>query len=114
MSDEVGPHFLGLGEQHVFLGRELAEERAISPEMLDRAEAAVQRLLGDALARARSLLVAHRDALDRLADRLLAEETLGQDEILAIIGAASRVEESRSRGVEELNPAWVAAAPAPA
>jgi cell division protease FtsH len=88
MSDEVGPYFLGLGERHAFLGREQATEREISEAMLDRAEAAVQRLLADALERARSLLVAHRSELDRLAGRLLAEETLEQHEIDALLGAA--------------------------
>ncbi|MBX6343326.1 MAG: AAA family ATPase, partial [Thermomicrobiaceae bacterium] len=52
MSDEVGPIYLGMGEQHVFLGREIAQERELSDELLERADEAVQRLVHDALRQA--------------------------------------------------------------
>src|SRR5690606_34602917 len=35
MSDEIGPVYLGTGEQHVFLGRELTQEREMSAKTLD-------------------------------------------------------------------------------
>lgn len=88
MSDEIGPFFLGMGEEHVFLGRELAQEHDLGEATLDRAEAATQRLLRDALERAQTLVKTHREELDRLAARLLVEETLDQEEIAALIGAA--------------------------
>jgi cell division protease FtsH len=76
----------GLGEQHVFHGREFVENRKISEEMLDRAEG---RLLNDALERAKAVLNAHRDKLDLLADTLM-DETIGEDKISALIGAPAR------------------------
>jgi cell division protease FtsH len=87
MSEEIGPFFLGLGEEHVFLGRELAQERDLGQATLDRAEAAAQRLLRESLERAQRVLTEHRAELDRIAGRLIVEETLDQAEIAALIGA---------------------------
>jgi cell division protease FtsH len=89
MSAEVGPYFLGLEEQHVFLGREITREGGeFSDEMLARAEAATRNLLDDADKHATALLIANRDRLDALARALMEAETLDEREISAIIGAA--------------------------
>jgi cell division protease FtsH len=86
MSAEVGPYFLGLGEQHVFLGREITREGGdISEEMLARAEVATRGLLDDAGEHATALLIANRDRLDTLAQALIEAETLDEREIAAII-----------------------------
>jgi len=86
MSDEVGPVFLGMGEQHVFLGREITQERDISEETLDRADAATQRLLRESMDRAEALLTTQRHKLDELADVLLTDETIGQEKITEVLG----------------------------
>ncbi|HET9015221.1 MAG TPA: ATP-dependent zinc metalloprotease FtsH [Thermomicrobiaceae bacterium] len=86
MSDEVGPVFLGMGEQHVFLGREITQERDISEETLDRADAATQRLLREAMDSAETLLTTQRGKLDELAEVLLADETIGQEKITEVLG----------------------------
>ena len=87
MSDELGLVYLGLGEQHVFLGREIVQDHAIGAQTLDRADAAVQRILNQARDQAVAILTAHRAELDRLAEQLVAEETLGPEQIRAILGA---------------------------
>ena len=87
MSDEVGPVYLGMGEQHVFLGREIMQERDVAEATLERADEAVQRLLREAMERAEELLRKHRDKLDALAEALIAEETIGQEKITEILGA---------------------------
>ncbi len=48
-------------------------------------DAEVRRLLDDARTAARALLETHRDALDRLAERLLAEESLEGSALLALL-----------------------------
>jgi cell division protease FtsH len=87
MSDELGLIYLGLGEEHVFLGREIVQDHAIGAQTLDRADAAVQRILNQARDQAVAILTAHRGELDRLAEQLVAEETLGPEQIRAILGA---------------------------
>jgi len=46
----------------------------------------VLRILNEELATARKLLIANRDRLDRFAEALLAEETLEEDRVLAVLG----------------------------
>lgn len=86
MSEEVGPLFLGSGEQHVFLGREMSQDRELSDEILDRADRAVVRLIAEAQETAEQILVEHRDELDRLAALLIEEETISEDTITEILG----------------------------
>ena len=52
-----------------------------SPDTAQRIDAAVQRLVEDALHRASALLRAHRDTLDRCAQALLEKETLDEPEL---------------------------------
>lgn len=92
MSDEVGPYFMGLGEQHIFLGREITrEDNDVSDDLLNRAEAATQRMLQTAMDRASDLLVRERQTLDRLANLLIVEETIDECQIAAIVGAGVAV-----------------------
>jgi cell division protease FtsH len=86
MSEAVGPFFLGLGEEHAFLGGQLTADLGISDALLERAEAEAGRFLAEAEKRATSLLVAHRPELDRLAAALLVEETIGPERVLALLG----------------------------
>ncbi len=85
MSDEVGPFFLGTGEEHVFLGREITQEQNLSEDMLNRSEAAIQRLLREAEKKSDTLLAKYRLELDRLAETLMIEETVDQDRINQIL-----------------------------
>jgi len=46
----------------------------------------VQRIIGECHEQAKSLLIRHRGALNRLAEALLAHETLDQRQILEVTG----------------------------
>jgi cell division protease FtsH len=87
MSDEIGPFYLGTGEQHVFLGRELTQDREVSDKTLDRADEAVQRFVRAALVQAEQLLLERRADLDRLAELLMREETIDEETITEVLGA---------------------------
>ncbi|GBD16614.1 ATP-dependent zinc metalloprotease FtsH [bacterium HR26] len=86
MSEEIGPLYLGLGEQHVFLGREIAQDHQIAETTLDRVDAAVQRILNSAKEQAQAILIEHRSELDRLAELLVVEETVGPEKIREVLG----------------------------
>ena len=65
MSPELGPVYLGTGEEHVFLGREIVQEKAFSDATANRLDHAVRELVEDALGRARSMVnQEHREKLE--------------------------------------------------
>jgi cell division protease FtsH len=87
MSEEIGPIYLGTGEQHVFLGRELTQDRDMSAATADLADAAVRSFIEAGLQSALTLLNQRRSDLDALAQRLMEEETLDEDQITDLLGA---------------------------
>ncbi|HEX7102640.1 MAG TPA: ATP-dependent zinc metalloprotease FtsH [Nitrolancea sp.] len=86
MSPEVGTIYLGTGEEHVFLGREIGQERDISQNLLDRADRAIQALVDEAKERAYQILTQYRDKLDELADALVTDETVDSVRIAELLG----------------------------
>jgi cell division protease FtsH len=81
MSDRLGPMSFRVGEEHVFLGKEIQEARDFSEGTARIIDEEVQRLLREADQRAFDLLSAHRAELDRLVEALLAKEELHRNEI---------------------------------
>jgi cell division protease FtsH len=86
MSKRLGPFAFDDSQSAVFLGRELAGASHVSQETSSAVDEEVLRILNEELAIARKLLIANRDRLDRLAEALLAEETLEEDRVLAVLG----------------------------
>jgi cell division protease FtsH len=85
MSDKVGPLNLGRGEEHPFLGRELAQPKRYSEEMAWLMDQEIRRLLTDAESRAEEILKNNRGALDSLAEALIKEEVLERNDVERII-----------------------------
>jgi cell division protease FtsH len=81
MSDRLGPMSFRIGEEHVFLGKELQEQRDFSEGTAQVIDQEVQNLLREADQRAYSLLEEHRGDLNRLAEALLQREELTREEI---------------------------------
>lgn len=81
MSDEVGPVDLRDSEGHPFLGREIAQPRHYSEHAAEAVDDAVRQLLEQAQRVATELIVKHREGIDRLIERLMAEETLLREDI---------------------------------
>jgi cell division protease FtsH len=81
MSDRLGPMSFRIGEEHVFLGKEIQEPRDFSEGTAEIIDEEVQRLLREADQRAYELLEQHRSDLDRLADALLHREEMQREEI---------------------------------
>ena len=81
MSDRLGPVFFRQHEEHVFLGKEMHEQRDFSEGTAKIIDEEVQRIMTSALDRATELLSANRDKLDRLTEALLLHEELDADEV---------------------------------
>jgi cell division protease FtsH len=88
MSDKVGPVNLGRGEEHPFLGRELALPKRYSEEMAWLMDQEIHALITQAESKAEEVLNNNRKALDSLAEALLKEESLNKDDIDRIIKAS--------------------------
>jgi cell division protease FtsH len=85
MSDRVGPVNLGRGEEHPFLGRELAQPKRYSDEMAWLMDQEIRKLIMEAETTADDVLSKNRDTLEKLAEALIKEETMDRDEIERII-----------------------------
>jgi cell division protease FtsH len=81
MSDRLGPMSFRIGEEHVFLGKEIQEPRDFSEGTAQIIDEEVQKLLREADQRAYDLLAGNRDDLDRISDALIQREELSREEI---------------------------------
>jgi ATP-dependent metalloprotease FtsH len=86
MSDRLGPMSFRVGEEHVFLGKEIQEQRDFSETTASIIDEEVQKLLREADEHAYQLLDKNRDKLDRLVEALLQKEELLREEIDALLG----------------------------
>ena len=80
MSDKLGPLSFGKRDELVFLGREIGEQRNYSDDVAKTIDDEVRAIIDRAYERAMEVLVTHRDRLQALAEKLVAEETVDSDE----------------------------------
>lgn len=85
MSDKVGPLNLGRGEEHPFLGRELAQPKRYSEDMAWLMDQEIRELIIEAESKSEEILKSNRNALDNLAEALIKEEVLERDDVERII-----------------------------
>jgi cell division protease FtsH len=85
MSDELGPMTFGEREELVFLGRSMSEHRNYSESVARKIDAEVRKIINAAYVRALEVMRAHRATLDRLARELIQKETLGEEEVEALL-----------------------------
>jgi cell division protease FtsH len=99
MSEKIGPVNLGRGEEHPFLGMELAQPKRYSEEMAWLIDQEIQKLLNEAELRAKEILLKNRKVLDALAEALIKEEILDKADIEKIINESR--EGIRQKGLTE-------------
>ncbi len=85
MSERLGPVHYRQSEDHVFLGKEIAESREFSEGTARIIDEEIQRIIGEAEARATALLTRNRDDLDKLAGALLINEELDRAAIQRLL-----------------------------
>jgi cell division protease FtsH len=85
MSDKLGPLAFGKREEHMFLGRELSQAKDYSEETARQIDSEVERIVKEAMEKAKGILTQYRDKLDGLAQALLDKETLNLEELRVIV-----------------------------
>jgi cell division protease FtsH len=96
MSERLGPAAFHDGEDHPFLGKEMAEPRRFSEHTAQIIDEEIMKILRAASDRANEILVEYRDNLDALAKALETEETLDESEIEDLIGFPSEGTNAKS------------------
>jgi cell division protease FtsH len=74
------------GEEHVFLGREITEQKDFSEYTARLIDEEIQHIVHAMEQRAEHLLEQHQDKLEMLADALLEHETLEIEDIERLVG----------------------------
>jgi cell division protease FtsH len=85
MSNNLGPISFAKGEEHIFLGREIAQHRDYSEDTAQKIDDEISNLIKDSYARAKEILVKNIDILHALSDNLLEKETVMGKELDEII-----------------------------
>jgi cell division protease FtsH len=85
MSEVMGPIAFGQKEEHIFLGREIAQHRDYSEQTAIQIDGEVRRIIDEAYQTARRILQEHEVLLHQIATALLEKETLEGKDIDAII-----------------------------
>ncbi len=85
MSDKVGPVTFSRGEEHVFLGKKLAQDKTWSEQMGWIIDQEIEEIVRGAEDNAYNYLKGNREPLDRLTEALLEREELNSEEIDLVI-----------------------------
>lgn len=90
MSEKMGPLTFGKREEHIFLGREVAQRLDYSEATAIKIDEEVRRIVMENLEQAKTLLTKHIDKLHAIAKALLDKEVLNGAELDSIVyGTAS-------------------------
>ena len=91
MSEALGPMVAEHPTEHPYLGGPTLEPRSFSEETARRVDEAVAEILTGCHERARDTLEVHRDALERVAARLMEVEVVDGKEVLKLVRAPAAI-----------------------
>ncbi len=91
---KMGPVSFGKKEEHIFLGREMAQNRDFSEKTAIEIDDEIKEIVHDAYSKAHQLVSKHHKALDNLSMALLEKESLNGDEVDELIGITPENEET--------------------
>jgi cell division protease FtsH len=99
---ELGP--IAFGEHHdmVFLGREISEQRNYSEDVARKIDEQVEKIMRQSLEKATEVLTKHRTVLETIAQRLIKEETLEQEQFYEIVKGIIPAEKKKTPEFGEL------------
>jgi cell division protease FtsH len=96
MSD-LGPIALGRKEDMIFLGRDMMSHNEYSEETARRIDAEIRKIIDQAYAHARQIILDHRPQLETIAQQLLERESLTSDDIALILGTPRKPDSSPAK-----------------
>ena len=97
MSEKLGPMSYTENEEHLFLGREITRVQSVSEATSVEIDHEIRGIIEDGYRRARELLTAHGEAVERIVTALMRYESLDGDEVDVIMqGGEIQREEDRS------------------
>ncbi len=85
MSD-LGFISLGSEGEPLFLGREIAQHKDFSEETAKKIDEQINKILDECMEDATRILTEHKDQLDKLANALVARETLDDNDVRELLG----------------------------
>ncbi len=100
MSDRLGPMAFRIGEEHLFLGKEIQESRDFSETTMAVIDEEVQKFLREADEMAFDLLQKNREKIERIVDALMQREELMRDEIEALLHESNGVVPPSSTAIQ--------------
>ena len=83
-SEKLGPINYEQGEDEIFIGKDLAHTRQYGEQVASVIDDEVKRIIDEAYAKARELITAHSDVLERSAELLIEKEKLSREEFEAL------------------------------
>jgi cell division protease FtsH len=101
MSDVLGPLSYSKEEEHIFLGREIAQHRDYSEDTARKIDEEISRLVQKAYSIAKNVLEENLDILHALADLLLEKETVLGGELDTLILSMKPGFEFPSKGIND-------------
>ncbi len=84
MSDRVGLINYDNDEDEVFIGRDLAHKRGYGEGVAGAIDEEIKRIIDESYAKAKEIILAHRDVLDRCAQLLIQKEKIAREEFEAL------------------------------
>jgi cell division protease FtsH len=92
MSDKLGPIAFGEKEELIFLGREISEQRNYGDEIARQIDEEVHRIVDEAYARSRHILMTNRQVLNDIASALIEYETLDGDKLRELLARVTKLQ----------------------
>lgn len=96
MSEGLGPLSFGKKEEHIFLGKEIAQHKDYSEATAVRIDEEIKRLVMESYQRAKDIIHENIQSLHKLAGSLLERESLDAGDIDKILGLNGRKRKKRA------------------
>jgi cell division protease FtsH len=91
MSDKIGPLTFGKKEEHIFLGREIAQRKDYSEKTAVDIDTEIKRIVLENYDRAKDIILQHMEKIHHLASVLLEKEVLAGEEIDRVLGLKTSI-----------------------
>ncbi len=86
MSDKMGPRTFGEKEEMIFLGREIHEQRDYSEKVAELIDEEIDNFIRQGKTLAEKVITSHKDQLEAISRKLLAEETIEKEAFEKLVG----------------------------